>query len=460
MPSERDQRAGDDERHVHVIGPSEFTFARLDDLPDRDRYDFHPLLRYEDILTTEPHSFDRLLREAEETLDAAPRVDGIIAFWDFPATCLAALLAARRGLPGPSLEAVLRCEHKLWARRVQREVVPDLVPPFERVDPFDEDALEKLQLEFPFWLKPIKSASSMLGFRIANEEDFRHALEETREGIHVYGEPFSETLRHAELPEDLARWGGQYCIAEGLIGGEQATLEGFVHRGEVQIHGIVDSIRHTNESTFSRYQYPSGLSRDLTTRMEDASRAVLEHVGYDEGTFNIEFFYDEENDDCWIVEVNPRISQSHAMLFELVDGAPNFAEMVSIAVGETPPARARTGYPCAAKLFYRTVLEDAIVTAVPSEEEIRSIEETIPGVRVQVGVEVGTRLSDLPYQESYSYELAYLHVGGQDEGEILQKYQECVDRLTFAFRSIEDVDLEDGHHRVKAVPQLKRDRSG
>src|SRR5690606_14313161 len=156
------------------------------------------------------------------------------------------------------------------------------------------------------------------------------------------------------------------------------------------------------------------------------------HIGYDSGTFNIEFFYDSEASKIWLLEVNPRISQSHAALFQLVDGAPNFSEMVSVAVGEQPPPRAGGGLAAiAAKLFYRTVLEDAVVTAVHSRAEIQAIEETLPGVEIQLKVQVGQRLSDLPSQDSYTYELALMHIGADTEGEILQKYQECVDRLTF-----------------------------
>src|SRR5690606_9956529 len=108
-------------------------------------------------------------------------------------------------------------------------------------------------------------------------------------------------------------------------------------------HGAIDSIRQSNQSTFSRYQYPSHLDVAVIETMQKASVRLLRHIGYDSGTFNIEFFYDSEASKIWLLEVNPRISQSHAALFQLVDGAPNFSEMVSVAVGEQPPPRAGGG---------------------------------------------------------------------------------------------------------------------
>ena len=41
---------------------------------------------------------------------------------------------------------------------------------------------------------------------------------------------------------------------------------------------------------------------------------------------------------------------------------------------------------------------------------------------VQLNVCEGMRLSDLNYQDSYSYEIASVFVGGDSEQELLQKY--------------------------------------
>ncbi len=445
-----------DKKRVLVLGPNDFTWRHLHEVPNAARYDFIAVCDYERMISNDAALFDVLLEELEGAVEKH-QPHGIMAFWDFPATCLAALVSERHGLPTPGLRNVIKCEHKLWSRVLQQEVIPDAIPAFEAVDPFDDDALAKLTLPFPFWLKPVKGVASMLGFRINNEADFRHAIEETRRRIHIYGKSFSQAMRHADLPDEIAERGAEYCLAEQIIDGKQVTVEGFVHGGQVQSHGVVDSIRQSNHSTFSRYEYPSSLPSDVLDRMIDLSTRVLQHFDYDDATFNIEYFYEPESSQIWLLEINPRISQSHAALFQLVDGAPNFSEMVSVAVGEQPPAKPGGQYPHAAKLFYRTMLHDGVVTGAPSPEEVQSVEKAVPGVEIQVNANLGQRLSDLPCQDSYSYELALMHVGGESEGEILQKYQECVDHMTFTFTSIDDTDVADGHHHISAIPQLLQD---
>lgn len=441
---------------VLVLAPNEYSKIHLEQVPNREAYEFRPVYEFEELISNEPTMFDDLAMKLDAVCKGE-HVDGIVAFWDFPATCLAAYCSEKHGLPTPGLEAVIKCEHKHWSRILQKEVAPEVVPKFERVDPFDDEALSKLTLPYPFWLKPIKGVSSMLGFRIENKDDFERAITATREKIHILADSFAQALRHCQLPDQVRAWGAHYCLAEEIIGGEQVTLEGFVVDGQVRFHGVVDSIRHTNESTFSRYQYPSRLADEVVDRMKEASQRVLKHIGYDWATFNIEFFYDEEHDQIWLLEINSRISQSHAALFHLVDGAPNFSELVSCALGEQPSPRKSGKYQMAAKLFYRSWLGDGIVTAVPSREEIRAIEESIVGVEIQVTVRRGQRLSEMPLQDrdSYTYELAQIHAGGDDEGEILRKYQECVDRMTFSFEQIEDAAPTDGHARVSAADDLR-----
>ncbi|HEY3471907.1 MAG TPA: biotin carboxylase, partial [Amycolatopsis sp.] len=43
------------------------------------------------------------------------------------------------------------------------------------------------------------------------------------------------------------------------------------------------------------------------------------------------------------------------------------------------------------------------------------------------------RLSDLPEQDSYSFELAHLFVAAHTEHEMVRKYEACVDALRFEF---------------------------
>ena len=159
----------------------------------------------------------------------------------------------------------------------------------------------------------------------------------------------------------------------------------------------------------------------------------VKHIGYDNAPFNVEFFYNEEQQKAWLLEINPRISQSHGDLFEKVDGMPNHKIMVDLALGQKPEFPYRQGnYQYAAKFLERR-FEDALVVKVPSQADIEAVQEQIPDTLVDVFIKPGMRLSELANQDSYSYEVADILLGANSQEELLQKHQQCFEQLPFEF---------------------------
>ncbi|MFA9461021.1 ATP-grasp domain-containing protein [Thiohalorhabdus sp. Cl-TMA] len=423
-------------KNVFVIGPDAFNLARLEELSRSGAVRFHPLLRYEDVRGAH-YPLEALLDRAEsEVRSFEGSIDGLVGFWDFPVSDMVPILCRRLGLRGPSLEAVVKCEDKFWSRLEQRKVIADCVPRFCRFDPFEEAPASRVDLEYPFWIKPVKAWRSQLGFRIRNEAELHEAIGIIRERIGRFSDPFNRLLGLLDLPRGIPMEEGSFCIAEEIIGGRQCTLEGFSLDGEVGIYGIVDSIRYANETTFSRYQYPSDLPADIQARMIEKSRAVVQFLGLDNTTFNIELYYDEKRDRIWLLEINPRISQSHSVLFDKVDGYSNLRILADVALGNLPdrvPGRGAFRY--AAKHFIRH-FEDAQVAAVPGEEDIRALQEEIPGTLVDIHVQPGMRLSELHEQDSYSYELGFLFVGAEDRRQLLERIRRCEERLPFKLEPV------------------------
>ncbi|MFD6072421.1 biotin carboxylase, partial [Amycolatopsis lurida] len=149
--------------------------------------------------------------------------------------------------------------------------------------------------------------------------------------------------------------------------------------------------------------------------------------------FSIEFFCHPESGQACLLEINPRHSQSHAELFEYVDGVANHQIMVQLGLGQDPRTRRNRGdYRIAGKWYYRR-FRDGLVTRVPTRGEIADLEAEIPGVKIEPVAEKGIRLSDLPEQDSYSYELAHIFVAAQTEREMESKYRRCVEALRFDF---------------------------
>ena len=421
---------------VFVIGPDPFNQQRLAEVAQEAGVAIQPLLRYQDV-RGEAYPLDDLLQRAEAELRAATvPPDALVGFWDFPVSDMVPILCRRLGLRGPSLEAVVRCEDKYWSRLEQRKVIPDCVPRFNRFDPFADDPLGQIDLDFPFWVKPIKAWRSQLGFRIRDEADFREAVGVIREHIERLSEPFNELLAHLDLPQGIPHAEGGFCLAEEIIGGHQCTLEGYSLDGEVTVYGVVDSIRYANETTFSRYQYPSHLPPAVQARMIAKTEAVIAFLGLDNTTFNVEFFYDEKRDRTWLLEINPRISQSHSDLFVKVDGYSNLRILTDVALGRRPLRQAGGGqFDCAAKFFLRR-FEDAYVAGVPSADTIATLQREIPGTLVELEVAPGMHLSDLPDQDSYSYELGFVFVGAADPRQLLERIRSCEERLAFDLRPV------------------------
>lgn len=130
-----------------------------------------------------PYDPPGLLAKAEGILEKFPgRIDAIVGYWDFPVSSMLSLLRQKFNLPSPTLAAVARCEHKYWNRVEQRRVLPECTPRFAAVDPF-ADPPERIDVNVPFWIKPVKSLRSYLAFRIGKASDLKAAIPMIKDGI-------------------------------------------------------------------------------------------------------------------------------------------------------------------------------------------------------------------------------------------------------------------------------------
>ncbi|MEJ2760337.1 MAG: ATP-grasp domain-containing protein [Gammaproteobacteria bacterium] len=422
--------------NVFVIGLDDLVEEQLRTIPHASLYNIRPLLSADEVIHASEYDIGAMLAKAGQILDAFPdKVDAVVTAWDFPSTLLTIPLRQSRGLPTPTLEAALKCEHKYWSRVVQAQVMPEAVPAFQAFDPFADDPLADIDLPYPFWIKPVKSYGSLLGFRIRNARDFRRALPRIREHIGRLGRPFDYFLDMADIPPEIRRVGGCHCIAEGIISrGRQCTLEGYVQDGHIDIYGVVDSVRDArHRSCFTRYEYPSDLPKKLQARLIEAGERIIEAIGMDDSPFNIEFYYDHARRHVWVLEINSRISRSHTPLFQLVDGASHLKVMLDVGIGRPVHAPHRGGeYPVAAKFMLR-VYKNAVVERVPTEQEIEAVKEQFPDSLLEVMVEPGMQLSDMLNQDAYSYEIADLFLGAQNRRQLLDNYRECLQMLPFRF---------------------------
>jgi hypothetical protein len=249
--------------------------------------------------------------------------------------------------------------------------------------------------------------------------------------ISQFGDPFDQALARVELPPEVEAIGGVACLAEGIIGGWQCTLEGYVSHGESHVYGTVDSLRMPGVSTFRAYHYPSQLPVPIQRRMEQIAMDVVKQAGLDHCCFNAEFFYDEADGQIWILEINTRLSQSHCDLFAKVDGASSQRAMLDLSQGHSPRMLHRQGeFAVAGKYFLRT-FEDGIVHAVPSADDLAAVVERFPGTRIEIDPVPGDRLSQMAVQESYSFELGRVFIGADDHDQLEERFETIRAMLPF-----------------------------
>lgn len=423
-------------KNIFVLGYDKRHVQDIVKIPDADAFCFHPLLRTDEIVHRKNFHIDEKLEKARKVLSSFDgTVDAIICHWDFPATPMAAILCGEFGLLSPSLEAVLKCSHKYWSRLEQQKAAPEATPGFCVLDPFDENAVDKLTLDYPFWIKPIKGYGSTLGFRINNTQDLNRALEVIKERIRRIGDPFNTILEKADLPPELGKVDGNYLIAENLIHGREIAPEGYIQHGEFHVHGVIDMVRDNNHKSFLRYEYPSQAPHRIQGRAIELAEKILRQIGFDNGCFNMEFFWEEASDDLWIIEINPRISQSHSYQFEMVDGMSNHEVAVHVALGDSPRFEHGNGpRNHAAKFLLRHYTQqDAVVTRAPDDDQLSRLAEAQPDTRVLLKAKKGMRLSDIPDQDPYSYVLAEVDVAGSTQHDMLERYRKAITWLPFEF---------------------------
>lgn len=417
------------QKNILIIGYNEFNLQELNTIEDAETYHFIPLFR-SGIQKSEDIQIEKLVNEAREVLDKDDTsIDAIISFFDFPFTLIAFLLCEEYGLIGPTLVQGLKCEHKYWSRQEQQKVIPENIPAFDAASPFEPTPFEELNVKPPFWIKPVKAFSSQLGFKIKSKSDYENSMPTFREEIGRLAEPFNYFLERADLPEDIRKVDGNYCLAEGLIGGHQCTISGYVYEHEVYSYGLIDSVRYPDSPSFFYYLLPSTLPAHVQQRMEDISRKVMKQIGFNNSAFNIEYFYDEEKDQIYLLEINPRMSQSHSDMYDKTRGHSNHQVLIKLAMGEKPHFKKLEGKYAYAAKFQHRVFEDGIVESIPDEKKIREIEKQYDDTTIKIDVKEGQCLSELPLQDSFSYALGVVMTGAQTKEALLKKYHQIIEAI-------------------------------
>jgi biotin carboxylase len=414
-----------DHRELKLLFPSGIDF----------RFHDYASACLEDLITGrgEGGAADPLL-EVERLLASLDggRIDAVISTDDYPGSALAAIIAARLGLPGPDPKTVLISQHKYLSRMAQARLVPEAVPRFLLIDTA-EGALLPEESSFPLFVKPVKSFFSVGAELFATRAELAAFLPRWR-ALDQFFLPLERMLeRYAGKSI-----GSKRLIGEGVLKGTQVTVEGYAFGGKVDVFGVVDSIMFPGTIAFSRFDYPSRLPESVQAHMAGIAVTLMEGIGFDNGLFNIEMMYDVETDRSAIIEINPRMASQFADLYEKVDGTSSYRVLLDIARGRRPSFTRRKGrYPFAASCVLRAFADHHIVR-VPDEVELGRITNLYPDDRVELHATPGRKLSD-ELNDGHSYRYGIINLGGADLAEVLRKFAVMSEALDIVLVPVESV---------------------
>jgi len=361
---------------------------------------------------------------------------GVVGIDDFPACMLAALVAEAFDFPFPSFESLFLCQHKYFSRLRQQEVAPEATPRFHVVDISRPLAPSDIPLPFPVFVKPIKSYLSILARRLETFHDLARARAEAPLRLGPVTGMFDALVGVSTLDGWYRAVPASALLLEELLAGHQITLDGYAYGDQVVLLGVVDSVFFPGTLSFARFEYPSRLPPLVQERMAHITERVIRHLGLDRTFFNIEFFYRQEDDSIWIIEVNGRMASQFAPLYRMLHGIDMYAMQLDLALGKDPggrgiwsPGRKPDGVSAS---FVLRRFEDGHVTRVPSPENLRSFDERFPGAFVEILVREGERLSD-ELQDDESYRYALVDLCADDWEELQRKFDEAKRLLPFTF---------------------------
>jgi hypothetical protein len=352
----------------------------------------------------------------------------------FGALC-AALVAEKMQWPGTSVEAVLACQHKLYAREVLERVAPEANITFRRLEAaYDADIPEGL--DYPTFVKPVKAAFSVLATTVHSQQALFDYTRFSRRELWIIRhlvEPFEKIVRK-RLP---GAGTAHSLMLEERLRGRQYCLDGYCFDGNVCRLGVVDAIMYPGTDAFMRWDYPSLLPEKLQKNAEAIAARFLQEVGFTHGFFNMEFAVDEQSGQLKVIEFNPRMAAQFSDLHARVEGIKLHEMAIALSQGIDPatlPRKEQTAA-CASSFVYRSFDARALVR-MPTLSEQRAFAAAFPdGLLLQFPKSLSQIQREFKWLGSYRFGI--VHLGGDSPADLAQRCQHASSALGWTAPYIE-----------------------
>ena len=369
------------------------------------------------------------------------RIDAVWSNDDGFGCLLAAIVAARLGLPGTDPRAVVRCQHKLLMRDIlggalPEATVPAMALPFGLGDRRCRDAnaidaaVQKAGRSWPLFVKPVKGTFSALAARVHSAADLvEHVGLPRLDRFVLRGliRPFEQLSREwLELPCRADR-----LLLEEPMQGEQVNVDGYVEDGKVHVLGIVDEWMYEKEVAgakhFAGFTYPSRQPEAVQQRLRAVAAAAIRAVGFTRGLFNIEMFVLRDGS-VRVIEINPRSAAQFATLYRDVDGVDMEGIGIALAVGESGASVKRVAATAGAAASFVFRRFDGTHGPMPAPGAEQWLAAMHPRARLWLE-RSNARALRREYRGFGSHRYAVLNFAAQDFPTLMRQGAECGERL-------------------------------
>jgi len=191
-------------------------------------------------------------------------------------------------------------------------------------------------------------------------------------------------------------------------------------------------VMYPGTMSFRRFDLPSRLPQAVQQRMTGIVERLMAGSGFDHSCFNVELFWDADQDGVHVIEVNPRMSYQFADLYEWVAGANLYDLQLRLATGEPHGFEPGGGSAAVATSFVLRRFRDARVRAVPSPEALAELGRRHPRSRAVILCAPGDRLSDHE-QDVGSYRYGIVNLAAPGAAELERAWAEAQALLRFDF---------------------------
>jgi hypothetical protein len=283
-------------------------------------------------------------------------------------------------------------------------------------------------LPYPFFVKPVKAAFSVLARRVDDAADLQRHLTFHPWETHIIRRlvrPFGDLMR--EVGDfDIHP---EHMMGEALLDGVQINVDGWMDRGTVGFFGIVDAIMFPGTSSFQRFEYPSRLPPAAQQRAFELAERAMRALGFDHGGFNVEMFWQPEAGTFRIIEVNPRLAAQFGDMYEKVDGTSPYNVLIDLSVGRAPRwTRGQGRFGAAASFVFREF--NGAVKIAPDRAQIDWLAASYPDARLHMFLKHGnSRWRETKWLGNYRY--AIVNMGGRDREDLYRRFDDVCGTLRF-----------------------------